>query len=70
MVCSSDNFIPHSIVGNDSLLGPGYSIYYTTSPHTRDKTTMVQKHKQQPKLQIKLIDRFSISQRSPQNDWQ
>ena len=33
------------------------------------QTTMVQKHKQQPKLRIKSIDQFSISQRSPQNDW-
>ena len=29
-------FIPYGIVGNDSFLR-GYSIYYTTFPHTRDK---------------------------------
>ena len=33
------------------------------------QTTTVQNHKQQPKLQIKSIDRFSISQRLPQNNW-
>ena len=33
------------------------------------QTTTVQKHKQQPKLQIKSVNRFSIPQRSPQNNW-
>ena len=34
------------------------------------QTTTVQKRKHQSKLQIKSINRFSISQRSPQNNWQ
>ena len=33
------------------------------------QTTTVQKPKQRPKLQIKSVNRFSISQRSPQNNW-
>ena len=34
------------------------------------QTTTVQKHKRQQTLQIKLVNWFSISQRSPQNNWQ
>ena len=33
------------------------------------QTTTVQKPKQRPKLQIKSVNWFSISQRSPQNNW-
>ena len=33
------------------------------------QTTTVQKHKQQPKLQIRSVNRFSVSHRSPQNNW-
>ena len=33
------------------------------------QTTAVQKPKQQPKVQIKSVNRFSISQRSAQNNW-
>ena len=44
---------------------------YTTLlvPIREIQKTTVQNHKQQPKLQIKLVDRFSISQRLPQNNW-
>ena len=33
------------------------------------QTTTVREHKQQPKLQIKSVNRFSISQRTPQKNW-
>ena len=68
MVGSNDNFIPHSIVGNESFLR-GTQYITLLLPMREIQTTTVQNHKQQPKLQIKSINRFSISQRSPQNDW-
>ena len=38
-------------------------------PIREKQTTTVPKPKQQPKLQIKSVNRFSISQQSPQNNW-
>ena len=49
-------------------LGVLNTLHYT-SPHREIQTTTVQNHKQQPKLQIKSVNRFSISQRLPQNNW-
>ena len=65
MAGSNNNFISNSIVGNDSFLEG--TQYITLLLSIREiQTTTVQKHKQQPKLQIKSVNRFSISQQSPQ----
>ena len=69
MAGSNNNFISNSIVGNDSFLEG--TQYITLLLSIREiQTTTVQKHKQQSKLQIKSVNQFSISQRSPQNNWQ